>query len=188
MVQSNLPSFKPWVQLCPQFFVQCESTRVTTLQSSVHVHQMTLSCSVPPTSTRCHSGGSYELTVPVYKTGGQYLFEMCVVLYTNVHAYWLDFNPDPSYFSSCLGTSSSYYLYKVSESIHCTQNVSVDIDITFNSYCVFEPSAHMCEGYGSSRVCVCLCLCLCATLAASVFTFNQWLTRGKPLHGTNRFT
>ena len=29
-------------------------------------YDMTLSCSVPPTSTWCHSGGSYELTAPVY--------------------------------------------------------------------------------------------------------------------------
>ena len=53
-------------------------------------YDMTLSCSVPPTSTRCHSGGSYELTAPVYNfllTGGS------VVLYTNsINGYWFDFS------------------------------------------------------------------------------------------------
>ena len=59
-------------------------------------YDMTLSCSVP---TWCHSGGSYELTAPVYNfllIGGKYLSLICGVLYTvhsiNAHAYWLDFS------------------------------------------------------------------------------------------------
>ena len=51
-------------------------------------YDMTLSCSVPPTSTWCHSGGSYELTVPVYN----FLQANISVLYNSAHAYWLDFS------------------------------------------------------------------------------------------------
>ena len=96
-------------------------------------YDMTLSCSVPPTSTRCHSGGSYELTVPVYNfllTGGQYLFEMCV---TNASMHMLTgliFQPRPFtpfqlswYLFIMTIDTSPLCLYKVSESIYLLHKI-----------------------------------------------------------------
>ena len=79
------------------------------------------------------------------------------------------FNPDPSHFSSCLGTCSSSQLTLAfcgcirSVKVHCTK-----------FYCGYYAqqllmiSAHICEGYCSCLVC--MCLSVCYPLAASVFT------------------
>ena len=79
------------------------------------------------------------------------------------------FNPDPSHFSSCLGTCSSSQLTLAfcgcirSVKVHCTK-----------CYCGYYAqqllmiSAHICEGYCSCLVC--MCLSVCYPLAASVFT------------------
>ena len=113
-------------------------------------YDMTMSCSVPPTSTWCHSGGSYELTVPVYNfllTGGQYL------LYINtMHILTgLIFQPRPFilFLLSSIDTSP-LYLYKVSESIYILHNILLWVS-TMNIFI-------LCEGYCSLYI------------SASVFT------------------
>ena len=120
----------PWIplwysQICPRsnnsvLKVMCsvnpsEWRHCRAVYMCISWYDMTLSCSVPPTSTWCHSGGSYELTAPVYNfllTGGQYT---CLLCYTWINAHAWFFNPNPSYFSSCLDTRLPC-LYKVSES------------------------------------------------------------------------
>ena len=93
-------------------------------------YDLTLSCSVPPTSTRCHSGRS---TVPVYNQEAN-ISLMCVVLYT-VHS---------TCFSICLGiylfimTIGPLCLYKVSESIYILHTILLWV--------------LMCEGYCNSTL------------------------------------
>ena len=81
-------------------------------------YDMTLSCSVPPTSTWCHLGGSYELTAPVYNvllTGGKYDIPMHILT-------GLIFQPRPFTLSWYLFImtidTSPLCFYKVSESIY----------------------------------------------------------------------
>ena len=133
-------------------------------------YDMTLSCSVPPTSTWCHSGGRYELTVPVYNQEAN----IRVVLYA--HAYLLDFSTHRPFTPFQL----SWYLFIMtidtsllcncvrSVKVHCT---TVGIDITSVLY---QPSAHMCEGCCSCRLCVsCLHLQPCLHLQQRVV--SKWI-------------
>ena len=116
--------------------------------------------SVPPISTWCHSGGSYELTPPVYNfllTGGKYFLLMCVVLYTNtMHMLTgLIFQPRPFMpfqLSWYLFIMTSFpCLYKVSESTYCTKYLLWVLTLDSDE----QPSDHMCEGY-----CICIVQCL----------------------------
>ena len=96
-------------------------------------YDMALSCNVPPTSMRCHSGGSYELTAPVYNfllTGGQY--DMLYIASMHILT-GLIFQPRPFQLSWYLFImtidTSPLCFYKVS--VHIAQHFTVGID---NSY------------------------------------------------------